>query len=88
LQAKLRAEGKAECNTIRVDAENFCSKKMAEQKSLVADMNAEVTKLEGNTEKDLAVVLASRRTYEYLNAKLDAIVSMGNNPNLKIFGNS
>jgi hypothetical protein len=51
-------------------------------------MNAEVLKIEGNTEKELAAVLASRRQYEYLNSKLDALAAMGNNPNLKIFGNS
>jgi hypothetical protein len=50
-------------------------------------MNADVTKMEGQTEAELVKVLASRRQYEYLNAKLASIEAMGNNPNLKIFGN-
>jgi len=55
--------------------------------SKVADMNAEVIKLEGNAEAELVKVLASRRQYEYLNAKLDTLGAMGSNKNLKIFGN-
>lgn len=87
-QAKLRAEGQAEANTITIEADNYCNKKVAEQQNFVADMNADVTKMEGQTEAELAKVLASRRQFEYLNAKLDSILAMGNNPNLKIFGNS
>jgi len=47
--------------------------------SKVAEMNAEVTKLEGTTEAELVKVLANRRQYEYLNAKLEAISCMGDN---------
>mmetsp|Transcript_3252 Transcript_3252/g.3206 ORF Transcript_3252/g.3206 Transcript_3252/m.3206 type:complete len:209 (+) Transcript_3252:560-1186(+) len=73
LQAQLQAKGKAECNTIRVDAENYCNLTMAQTESEVADLKAKVTHLEGNAEKELANVLACRRQYEYLHAKLDAI---------------
>lgn len=56
--------------------------------SKVAEMNAEVTKLEGQTEAELAKVLENRRKYEYMNAKLEAFKAIGNNKNLKIFGNN
>jgi hypothetical protein len=52
----------------------------------VADKNAEVTKIEGNAESELKSVLGLRRVYEYLNAKLDVVKSMGQNANLMIFG--
>ena len=44
--------------------------------------------MQGNAEKEIAPVLENKRKYEYLHAKLDAIESMGENANLKIFGNS
>ena len=55
--------------------------------SKVAEMNAEVTRMEGQTEAELAKVLANRRQYEYMNAKLEAFKAIGENSNLKIFGN-
>lgn len=87
IKMKLTAEGEAEVNTIKVEADNYSQKKIADQMSKVAEMNAEVTKLEGQTEAELAKVLANRRQYELLNAKLEAISAMGDNENLKIFGN-
>lgn len=56
--------------------------------SLVANKIADVIKIEGTAEGELAKVLAQRRLYEYLLAKLDVIKGMGSNKHLKIFGNS
>ncbi len=44
-------------------------------------------KVEGEAEGQLQKVLGSRRKYEYLNMKLGVIEAIGNNPNIKIFGN-
>ena len=73
-------------NNIKVDAENYCSKTLAEQQSNVADMNAKVTNIDGEVESKLAKVLENRRQYEYLNAKLEVIESISKNKNAKIFG--
>ena len=58
--------------TIQVDANNFCAKKLAETEAKIADMRAEVTRMQGNAEKEIAPVLEKKRKYEYLHAKLDA----------------
>lgn len=87
IQEKISAEGEAESKNITTDALNYSEKRIATQMEQNADMNAEVTKLEGNVEAELAKVLASRRQYEYLNSKLEILKTLSNNPNLKVFGN-
>lgn len=82
------AEGKAEAQTITVQAEGYSNLKTAEVMSQVAEKNAEAVKVEGQAEGELNKVLGSRRLYEYLNTKLQVIRAMGTNANLKIFGNS
>ena len=86
LESKLSADGEAEVKTIEVESRNYCEKTLAEQESKVAEMNAEVTRIEGETENQLQKVLANRRLYEFLNAKLIAMESLADNPNVKIFG--
>lgn len=87
MQAKLMATGNAQAQTVKVEAENYCELKVAEQMKEVAVFNAEVLKVEGKTEQELAKVLQSRRQFEYLNAKLDTVAAMSGNAKVKIFGN-
>ncbi|CDW78952.1 UNKNOWN [Stylonychia lemnae] len=88
LQAKLLAQGLAEAQTTQVSAENQSKLILAEQESKVAEKNSDAIKIEGQAEGELSKVLGLRRLYEYLNKKLDIVKQMGQNPNLKIFGNS
>ncbi len=87
IQNKLLAEGKAEALKIKVDAQAKCQMMMANKMSEVADKNSEAIRIQGTTEGELAKVLASRRQYEFLNKKLDVVKAIGQNPNIKIFGN-
>ena len=88
LESKLTAQGKAEAEVIKVEGSAYANLKIAEQMLKVADKNAEITKIEGSAEAELQRVLGSRRLYQFMNAKLDAIRALGQNINLKIFGSS
>jgi len=78
----------AEAETTSVTADNESKRIIAQQENVVAEKNAEAIKIEGQAEGELSKVLGLRRLYEYLNAKLDVVRSIGRNPNLKIFGNT
>eukprot|EP00347_Sterkiella_histriomuscorum_P018054 403346966 len=88
LQAKLLAQGLAEADTTSIHAENQSKLILAEQENKVAEKNAEAIKIEGIAEGELQKVLSLRRLYEYLNKKLDVVRQIGQNPNLKIYGNT
>lgn len=54
----------------------------------IADMVAKTTEVQGNGEKQVATVMASRRKFLQLDAKLKVIEAFETNPNLKIFGDN
>lgn len=87
-KSKAEAEGKAEAELIEVEATNECNIKLAEKMLEVSQIKAQTIETVGQGEQQISKVIASRRKYEHLNAKLDVIKSFKNNPNLRIFGSN
>ena len=86
MQSKQLAEGKASAELLEREAEAYQNLRNAEVIAKVAQKNADITQIEGQAEKELQPVLAQRRLFQYLNAKLDVIRSLAVNNNFKIFG--
>ena len=87
IEKKQLAIGRAEAELIKAENDAWCLKKRAEVENEVAAMKAEQIQEEAKVEVEIAKVLTSRRKYEYLGKKLEVIRSLGQNPNIKIFGN-
>jgi hypothetical protein len=87
IKAKMLADGKAQSIIIQAENEAYCSVKLAEQMNAVADKNAEAIRVEGEAEGQLTKVMQSRRMYEYLNKKLEVLLALAHNKNIKIYGN-
>lgn len=62
--------------------------KIAAKMQEIAGIKAKTIETIGTGEASIAKVMASRRKYEHLDAKLDVIRSFKNNSNLKIFGDN
>jgi hypothetical protein len=54
----------------------------------IAQLKADTVDVIGQGEGQIAKVMAARRKYEHLNAKLKVIESFKDNANLKVFGNN
>jgi hypothetical protein len=87
IEKKLLATGRAEADLVKAENEAWCLKKRAEVENQISSMKAEQIQEEAKVEAEIAKVLSSRRKYEYLTEKLKVIQNLGNNPNVKIFGN-
>ena len=90
LVTKTRDEtlGLAEAEKIEIQAKNESNKKIAQKMLDISQMKSDTIDTIGNGETAIAKVMASRRKYEHLNAKLDVIKAFKGNKNLKIFGNN
>lgn len=90
LVTKTRDEtrGLAEAELVEIEARNECNKKIAEKMLEVSDTRAETINTKATGEAQITKVMASRRKYEHLSAKLKVIEAFRSNPNLKIFGDN
>ena len=90
LVTKTRDEtlGLAEASRIEIQAKNESNKKIAQKMNEISQIKADTIETIGNGEAAISKVMASRRKYEHLNAKLDVIKAFKTNKNLKIFGNN
>ena len=82
------AKGRSEASLVEIEAKNTCDKMMASKMFEVAQLKADTISTIGQGEGQIQKVMASRRKYEHLNAKMEVLDSFKNNKNLKIFGNN
>ena len=54
----------------------------------VSEVKAKTVETQGSGESQIGKVMAARRKYEHLAAKLQTIEAFQSNPNLKIFGDN
>lgn len=82
------ANGQAEAALLGVEAKNECNMKLAAKMLEVSEVKSQTIEIIGTGESQISKVMASRRKYEHLDAKLNVIKAFKSNPNLKIFGDN
>ena len=80
--------GKTEAEQIEITAKNESNKKIAAKMLEISSLRADTIDTIGSGEAACSKVMASRRKYEHLNAKLEVIKGFKNNRNLKIYGDN
>lgn len=87
-KARDEARGQAEAELLEVSAKNECNMKIAAKMLEVSRVKAQTIETVGSGEASIAKVMAARRKYEHLHAKLEVIKGFKTNRNLKIFGDN
>jgi plastocyanin domain-containing protein len=72
----------------KVTSVNVCNQKLALKMYEYADLTIDTINTTSEGEKAIVDVMAQRRKFEYLNAKLGILKEARNNKNLKIFGDN
>lgn len=87
-KSKDETEGQMEADLVEVRAKNQCNMKIAAKMAELADIRAQTVETISNGEGQIGKVMASRRKYEHLAAKVKVISAFKDNGNVKIFGNN
>ena len=86
--AKIKSEGVAESEKVRIESDTYVLEKRAEAKRIVATNNAKGLDMTAKAESFAAKALMARRTYEAKMRQLQTMRALGNNPQVAIAGNS
>lgn len=88
LVAKIKSEGNAESEKIKIEANTYCIAKRAETAKNVAENKAQAVALNAEAEKIAAAQLEARRTYEQRMRSLQSLRALSSNQNVTIAGSS
>ena len=86
--AKIKSEGVAEADQIKIHADTYVLEKRADAKRVVATNNAKGLDMTAKAEAFAAKALMARRTYEAKMRQLQTMRALGNNPQVAIAGDS
>jgi len=86
--SKIRSEGQAESEKIRIETDTFVNQKRAEAEAQVAENRAKCLQIKAKAEMYAAQQLIAKRKYEEKMRSLQTLQALSSNPNVALSGNN